>query len=135
MPKNYLITGGAGFIGSNYVQRLIYKGEKVTIFDNLSRPGSLTNLSWLRETKKPFTLIKADVRDSAAVNEAAQDKDVIVHLAAQVAVTTSVTDPREDFDINATGTFNVLEAARKSGKHPIVLFASTNKVYGGMEEL
>ncbi len=135
MSRNYLITGGAGFIGSNYVARLISRGERVTIFDNLSRPGSIMNLDWLESSKKPFNLIKGDVRDSSAINEAVKEKDVIVHLAGQVAVTTSVTDPRTDFEINANGTFNVLEAARNSEKNPIVLYASTNKVYGGMEDL
>src|SRR5664280_2577553 len=111
MARNFLITGGAGFIGSNLVSRLLRRGEKVTIFDNLSRSGSRLNLEWLRETygDNSFRLIKSDVRDVEAITKAARDADVIVHLAAQVAVTTSVTQPREDFEINAQGTFNVLE--------------------------
>jgi CDP-paratose 2-epimerase len=137
MIKTYLITGGAGFIGSNYVSRLLNRGEKVVVYDNLSRDGAKKNLIWLNETygKDAFTLIKEDIRDEKKIKTAAKDADVIVHLAGQVAVTTSVVNPREDFDINALGTFNVLEAARLSGKQPIVLYASTNKVYGGMEEI
>jgi CDP-paratose 2-epimerase len=137
MSQNYLITGGAGFIGSNYVSRLLQRGEKVTVFDNLSRAGARLNLEWLRETygDRGFKLVTADVRDAEAIRSAAAEADVIVHLAAQVAVTTSVTHPREDFEINAQGTFNVLEAARASRRNPAFLYASTNKVYGGMEDV
>ena len=137
MIRNYLVTGGAGFIGSNYVSRLLKRGEKVTVFDNLSRKGAAANLAWLRAEygANSFRLIQADVREAKAIGDAAADADVIVHLAAQVAVTTSVTHPREDFEINALGTFNVLEAARLSGRKPIFLFASTNKVYGGMDDV
>lgn len=137
MPRNYLITGGAGFIGSNYVARLLQRGEGVIIYDNLSRAGAVRNLDWLKSTygENSFRLIQADVRDAHSIQEAASEADVIVHLAGQVAVTTSVVDPRNDFEINALGTFNVLEAARLSGRDPIVIYASTNKVYGGMEEV
>lgn len=137
MPRNYLITGGAGFIGSNYVARLLQRGERVIIYDNLSRAGAVRNLDWLKSTygENSFRLIQADVRDAHSIQEAASEADVIVHLAGQVAVTTSVVDPRNDFEINALGTFNVLEAARLSGRDPIVIYASTNKVYGGMEEV
>ena len=137
MAQNFLITGGAGFIGSNFVSRLLRRGEQVTVFDNLSRAGSRLNLEWLRETygDNSFRLIKGDVRDAEAIQKAARDADVIVHLAAQVAVTTSVTQPREDFEINAQGTFNVLEAARASGHNPAIIYASTNKVYGGMDDV
>jgi CDP-paratose 2-epimerase len=136
MVKSYLVTGGAGFIGSNYVSKLIQRGENVTIYDNLSRSGSKLNLEWLRrEYGQSFILIEADIRDHNSIAEAAQGMNVIVHLAAQVAVTTSVTNPREDFEINALGTFNLVEAARLSGSKPVVLYASTNKVYGGMEEV
>ncbi len=137
MSGNYLITGGAGFIGSNYVNRLLQRGERVTIYDNLSRAGAVRNLDWLRKKfgENAFRLIQADVRDAATLQEAAKNADVILHLAGQVAVTTSVVDPRSDFEINALGTFNVLEAARLSGRDPIVIYASTNKVYGGMEEV
>jgi len=137
MAKRFLVTGGAGFIGSNYVARLLSRGEQVSILDNLSRAGSRMNLRWLQDKfgEKAFRLFTGDIRDPDIVQTAAQDADVIVHLAAQVAVTTSVTAPREDFEINALGTFNVLEAARASGRSPIILYASTNKVYGGMEEV
>ncbi|HNK64607.1 MAG TPA: SDR family NAD(P)-dependent oxidoreductase, partial [Anaerolineales bacterium] len=114
MSKQYLVTGGAGFIGSNYVHRLLERGEKVTIYDNLSRGGAPRNLEWLKQEfgDQAFEVIVADVRDAARITEAAKTSDVIVHLAGQVAVTTSVTDPRDDFESNAFGTFNVLEAAR-----------------------
>jgi len=137
MTKNYLVTGGAGFIGSNYVHRLVSRGEKVTVFDNLSRGGAPRNLEWLKQTHgaDAFRMVVGDVRDSVAITEAAQGADVIVHLAGQVAVTTSVVNPREDFEINALGTFNTLEAARASGRRPIFLYASTNKVYGGMDDV
>ncbi|HVN15824.1 MAG TPA: GDP-mannose 4,6-dehydratase [Anaerolineales bacterium] len=137
MTKNYLITGGAGFIGSNYVHRLVQRGENVTIYDNLSRGGAPRNLEWLKQTfgENAFNVITADIRDEARITEAARGADVIVHLAGQVAVTTSVINPREDFEINALGTFNVLEAARASGRKPIFIYASTNKVYGGMDDV
>jgi CDP-paratose 2-epimerase len=132
-----LITGGAGFIGSNYSARCLQRGESIKIFDNLSRAGSRLNLMWLENSygKKSFELIEGDVRDSTAINKAAKGAQRILHLAAQVAVTTSVTDPETDFAINAQGTFNVLEAARNSGENPALIFASTNKVYGGMENV
>lgn len=137
MAGNILVTGGAGFIGSNYVDRLLSRGEQVTIFDNLSRSGATRNLEWLerKHGKDSFRLVIGDVRNQQAIQTTARDADVILHLAAQVAVTTSVTDPRTDFEINAMGTFNVLEAARLSRRQPVVLYASTNKVYGGMEDV
>lgn len=137
MSKKYLVTGGAGFIGSNYVSRLLSRGEKVTIYDNLSRPGSRLNLRWLMDTygDRSFELVIDDVRNAGMLVYASSKADVIVHLAAQVAVTTSVIHPREDFEINAMGTFNVMEAARINERHPVVIYASTNKVYGGMEEV
>ena len=132
-----LITGGAGFIGSNYAARCIARGDRIVLFDNLSRSGAITNLQWLRDQfgERSFEFIQGDVRDAEAIKSAAAHADRIVHLAAQVAVTTSVTDPRPDFEINANGTFNVLEAARASGRNPSILYASTNKVYGGMEDV
>jgi len=137
MTTNYLITGGAGFIGSNYVHRLLKRGEKVTIYDNLSRAGAKRNLAWLQETfgEKAFNLVVGDVREAVLLSAVCREAEVIVHLAAQVAVTTSVSLPREDFEVNALGTFNVLEGARLSGRRPIVLYASTNKVYGAMENV
>ncbi len=134
---HYFITGGAGFIGSNYVARLLGRGERVTVYDNLSRAGAERNLAWLRSRfgQNAFTLIRGDVRDADLLASSLGDADVVVHLAAQVAVTTSVEDPRTDFEINALGTFNVLEAVRQSPKRPMVIYASTNKVYGGMEDV
>ncbi len=137
MSLNYLITGGAGFIGSNLVCRLLERGENVTIYDNLSRAGAPKNLLWLEKQfgKDSFRLVVGDIRDSELLADSAENMDVIAHLAGQVAVTTSVTDPREDFECNALGTFNALEAARRSRRNPIFLYASTNKVYGGMEDV
>lgn len=137
MARNYLITGGAGFIGSNYVHRLLQRGESVAVYDNLSRAGAPRNLTWLQETfgKDAFRLIVGDLRDADLLAESARDADVIVHLGGQVAVTTSVTHPRDDFEANALGTFNALEAARRSGRDPIFIYSSTNKVYGGMEDV
>ena len=137
MTRNYLVTGGAGFIGSNYVHRLIQRNEHVTIFDNLSRAGAPRNVDWLKSQfgDDAFRLIVGDVRSADQIAEAAKDADIIVHLAGQVAVTTSVTNPRDDFEANALGTFNTLEAARLSGRDPIFIYASTNKVYGGMDDV
>ena len=137
MTMRYLVTGGAGFIGANYVHRLLGRGAEVVVYDNLSRAGTEANVEWLRAQHgvDSFHLLVADVRDADALAHAARQADVIVHLAAQVAVTTSVEDPRTDFEINALGTFNALEAARLSGRRPVFLYASTNKVYGGMEDV
>ncbi len=131
-----LVTGGCGFIGSNLMDRLLTRGANAVAFDNLSRRGATKNAEWLRDKyNSKFELIRGDIRDPRSIADAARDADVIFHLAAQVAVTTSVTNPREDFDINAVGTFNTLEAARASGRNPIFVFASTNKVYGEMEDV
>ena len=137
MTRNYFVTGGAGFIGSNYAHKLIQRGEKVTIFDNLSRAGAPRNIAWLEETfgKNAFRLIVGDVRSADLLAESAKDADVFVHLAGQVAVTTSVTNPRDDFEANALGTFNALEAARLSKRDLIFIYSSTNKVYGAMEDV
>ena len=137
MPKNYFITGGAGFIGANYVARLLKRDENVTVYDNLSRGGVKKNLDWLREEcgEDSFDLIVGDIRDASLLTSSVRGADVIVHLASQTAVTTSVSQPREDFEINAVGTFNVLEAARLSGRNPVVVYSSSNKVYGGMEDV
>ena len=135
MAKNYFITGGAGFIGSNYVSRLMERGDNVTIYDNLSRAGAARNLAWLQSKfgEGAFRLTVGDVRNADLITDSSREAEIIVHLAAQVAVTTSVVNPREDFEINALGTFNVLEAARLGERKPVFLYASTNKVYGGME--
>lgn len=134
----YLIFGGAGFIGSNLAFRLAANGETVVIADNLSRQGSKLNLAWLQQEYPDITFRQCDIRNRAEIDALFQQDnsyDAVIHLAAQVAVTTSVTDPQIDFDINALGTFNLLEAVRQSGADPVFLYASTNKVYGGMDHI
>jgi nucleoside-diphosphate-sugar epimerase len=131
---NHLITGGAGFIGCNLADTLLRRGEQVTVLDNLSRPLTPLNLQWLQGRHgEKLRFVKADIRDADAMRAAVAGHGVVYHLAGQVAVTTSVADPRGDFEANALGTLNVLEAARTAATPPIVFFASTNKVYGGME--
>jgi CDP-paratose 2-epimerase len=130
-----LITGGAGFIGCNLAHACISGGHRVALLDNLSRRGSAANLAWLRELHgDAFDFVQADIRDAEAMVRAAEGQEAIYHLAAQTAVTTSVADPRPDFEINALGTFNMLEAARRAAHDPVFIYASTNKVYGGMED-
>lgn len=131
-----IITGGAGFIGSNAANRFLGRGDDVVVIDDMSRPGVDSNLAWLDE-QGSLTFLKLDVRDANAVKGAFddhRDARLVLHLAGQVAVTTSVADPRSDFEINALGTFNVLEAARHAEIDAPIIFSSTNKVYGGMEE-
>jgi len=131
-----LITGGAGFVGANLAHRLLSQGTSVLLFDNLSRAGVERNLQWLRDTHGSRVEIEvADVRDRAAVTRAVRKARQVFHFAAQVAVTTSLTGPVEDFEVNARGTLNVLEAARAQAEPPPVVFTSTNKVYGNCEDL
>lgn len=131
-----LITGGCGFIGTNFAEYFANKDWDITVLDNLSRKGSTENVKWLQKTFPNLRFVKADIRtDNAILREEVQQHDVIFHLAAQVAVTTSVQNPREDFEINVVGTLNVLEAIRGTGASPILIFASTNKVYGGMDDV
>jgi CDP-paratose 2-epimerase len=131
-----LITGGAGFIGVNLAHRLLTAGYSVRVFDSLVRPGVRENLRWLRATHPQRLEIQTgDVRDAAALGAAVKDTQHIFHFAAQVAVTTSLLDPREDFAINAGGTLNLLEAARAAAARPGVTFASTNKVYGALDDI
>ena len=131
-----LITGGAGFIGSNLAHRLLASGRQVRVLDNLSRPGVEQNLQWLRQQHGPLLeFVRADVRDAAAVAQALAGVQQVFHFAAQVAVTTSLENPQEDFAINAQGTLNVLEAARARPVPPAIFMTSTNKVYGGLEDL
>jgi CDP-paratose 2-epimerase len=132
-----VITGGAGFIGSNTAARFMRDGHIVVVIDDLSRRGTDKNLEWLKE-QGSFEFSKTDIRNAPALAEVVArhaDARAVLHLAAQVAVTTSVEDPRTDFEINALGTFNVLEAVRKHARDALVVFASTNKVYGGLEHL
>ena len=135
-PLHSIITGGAGFIGCHLAHFLLERGHKVTIYDNLSRRGVDKNLAWLQAGHgAALRFIRGDVRDYPALSQAIIGADRVYHLASQVAVTTSVADPRTDFEINALGTFNVLEAVRTQVPQAIVFYASTNKVYGGMAEL
>jgi CDP-paratose 2-epimerase len=132
-PK-VLITGGAGFIGTNLAKSFLEEGRPVAVLDNLSRAGVRANLSYLQSRfKGNVEFHEADVRDRAAVRETVAEADVIFHFAAQVAVTTSLEDPLGDFGVNAAGTLNVLEAARLSPRRPTLLFTSTNKVYGALD--
>jgi CDP-paratose 2-epimerase len=131
-----LITGGAGFIGTNLAARLARDGRRVRILDSLHRPGVETNLAWLRERYgRAIEFAPGDVRDARAVDRAVEGVARIFHLAAQVAVTTSLADPREDFDVNLGGTLNVLEAARRQPAPPGIVFTSTNKVYGELADI
>src|SRR5579864_292889 len=132
--RNVVIFGGAGFIGSNWAEHLLsFTSAQVHIFDNLSRVGVENNLRWLESifsSSGRLRITIGDIRDFNSVRRVVASADEIYHFAAQVAVTTSITDPRNDFEVNAAGTFNILEAARASGRRPFLLFTSTNKVYG-----
>ncbi|MFL6784972.1 MAG: SDR family NAD(P)-dependent oxidoreductase [Sphingomicrobium sp.] len=131
-----LITGGAGFIGSNLADRLAAEGHQITIYDALSRTGVERNLAWLKDRHGPLiTHVAGDVRDEDELVRAAADVKAAFHMAAQVAVTTSLVDPREDFDINVRGTINLLDAIRARGEPVPVIFASTNKVYGDLGDI
>jgi CDP-paratose 2-epimerase len=134
--KVTLVTGGAGFIGTNLAHALASAGRRVRLFDNLSRPGVEKNLCWLQETHGDrIDFEKGDVRDAGAVRRAVQGTETVFHFAAQVAVTTSLVDPVHDYQVNALGTLNVLEAVRAQSAPPALLYTSTNKVYGGMEDV
>lgn len=131
-----LITGGAGFIGTNLADRLLSQGAPVLVLDDYSRAGVERNLAWLRARHAGRLQVETgDVRDIAAVRRAVDRADRIFHLAAQVAVTRSLVDPLRDFEINGRGTLNVLEAARARQRPPPILFTSTNKVYGALPDL
>ena len=131
-----VITGGCGFVGTNLAHRLARDGRPVCLLDNLSRPGVEDNLDWLRSTHgRDVHFQLGDVRDRAAVERAVAGASAVFHFAAQVAVTTSVRRPVEDFEINALGTLNVLEALRAQAKRPPLVFTSTNKVYGDLESV
>ena len=134
--RRLLITGGCGFVGCNLADQCIRDGDSVVLFDNLSRKGTEHNLTWLQSKHAGrFAFVKGDVRDYPALrNVVAAGFDAVYHTAGQVAVTTSVTQPREDFEVNALGTFNLLEAVRETQIDPALIFTSTNKVYGGIEQ-
>ncbi|NCR10830.1 MAG: NAD-dependent epimerase/dehydratase family protein [Microcystis aeruginosa LG13-11] len=131
----YLITGGCGFLGSNIAAQKLKEGEELLVFDNLYRSGSEQNLNWLR-TQGRFQFAHGDIRNTNDVNRTIKEfkPDVIFHLAGQVAMTTSIANPRMDFEINALGTLNVLEAVRQHSPDSVIVYSSTNKVYGDLEQ-
>ncbi|MBV9017235.1 MAG: NAD-dependent epimerase/dehydratase family protein [Alphaproteobacteria bacterium] len=134
--KPVLITGGAGFVGSNLADRLLRKGRRVRIVDSLARPGSEANLRWLlAQHRSRLQVDVADVRDGARLRAALADVGTVFHLAAQVAVTTSLENPEDDFTINARGTLDLLEALRERGHETRLIFTSTNKVYGAIDDI
>ena len=129
-------TGGAGFVGANLVDRLAADGERVLVYDNLARPGVEANAEWLRQRHGARVQIEiADVRDRYTLQDAVRRASMVYHFAAQVAVTTSLEDPKTDFEVNVAGTFNLLEALRRRENPPPLVFTSTNKVYGALEDL
>ncbi len=131
-----LVTGGAGFIGSNLAARLASDGHEVLVFDALARPGVEANLEWLRRRfPGRVRAITADIRDRDSVARAVSGAGAVFHMAAQVAVTTSIDDPELDFDVNLRGTLNVLEALRRQPNPAPIVFASTNKVYGNLADI
>jgi CDP-paratose 2-epimerase len=131
-----LITGGAGFVGTNLAHRLLVRGERVLLYDSLARPGVEQNLRWLRDTHGDLVEVEiADTRNAEALRAAVARATRVFHFAAQVAVTTSLLDPLDDFEVNARGTLNLLEAIRAQPSPPPLLFTSTNKVYGGLEDV
>lgn len=131
----YLITGGCGFLGSNIAAKLLNKGEELLVFDNLYRFGSQRNLNWLHGQGQ-FQFVHGDIRNMNDVERVIREfnPDAIFHLAGQVAMTTSIANPRMDFEINALGTFNVLEAVRQHSPDSVIVYSSTNKVYGDLEQ-
>lgn len=130
----YLITGGCGFLGSNIAAEVLKGGNELLIFDNLTRLGSYQNLEWLKG-QGDFRFVHGDVRITNDVDNVIKDfkPDVLYHLAGQVAMTTSISNPRLDFEVNVIGSFNVLNAVRRFSKESIVVYSSTNKVYGDLE--
>lgn len=131
-----LVTGGAGFIGSNLVDRLVRDGFQVVLYDSLARPGVERNLEWLRQCHGDrIELRRGDVRDAGALADAVRGAAAVFHLAAQVAVTSSLVDPLHDFGVNLAGTLNLLEAVRTLAEPVPVIFASTNKVYGDLADI
>ena len=135
-PGGVLIIGGAGFIGINLAHRLLCNGRAVRIYDTLSRPGAEQNLLWLRGIHGScLEFGRGDVRSTSGIRSALADIGTVFHLAAQVAVTTSLADPRGDFEVNAAGTLNLLEQIRETGRPVKLVFTSTNKVYGPLDDI
>lgn len=131
-----LITGGAGFIGTNLADRLLSQGRRVRLLDSMARPGTERNLSWLRARHQArLQIVRADLSAREPLRRAVADVGMVFHLAAQVAVTTSLARPDEDFAVNAAGTLNLLEALRERGAGAGLLFTSTNKVYGALDDI
>lgn len=135
--QKVLITGGAGFVGSNLTDKYLSKRCHVTVFDNLSRPGggakkNIEQILAKHEQNPNLEFIKGDIKDIHQLIDAMKDVDAVFHVAAQTAMTTSIDDPTDDFETNALGTFNVLEAVRRSDPSPIMIYTSTNKVYGDL---
>lgn len=136
MKALYLVTGGAGFIGTNLAARLCEDGARVRVLDNLSRRGSERNAAWLlQQFGSRVELQRGDVRDRSAVERALEGAEAVIHLAAQAAVTTSLQDPIGDFQVNALGTLHVLEALRAREVRPPLLFTSTSRVYGALDDV
>jgi CDP-paratose 2-epimerase len=131
VKRHVLVTGGCGFIGTHLANALASRGEHVVVLDNMARKGSEENRAWLMQRhRKTLAVEVADIRDEEAVDSLASRAKAVLHLAGQVAVTTSMDEPKQDFDVNAAGTLNVLEAVRRHNPQSPVIFASTNKVYG-----
>ncbi len=135
--KKALLTGGAGFIGTNAANYFLKKGWEITILDNFSRRGTRENANWLKNLfPEKLKIVEADiVTNFNVLKSKVKESDLIIHLAGQVAVTTSILNPRDDFKVNALGTFNVLEALRKTDSDATLVYPSTNKVYGKMQQL
>ncbi|MBE3605366.1 GDP-mannose 4,6-dehydratase [Campylobacter sp. RM13119] len=131
----YLITGGCGFLGSNISSKILEQGDELVVFDSLYRYGSYQNKEWL-ESKGEFVFMHGDIRNTNDIERAIKTHkpDVIYHLAGQVAMTTSISDPRMDFEVNAGGSFNLLNAVRLYSPDSAIIYSSTNKVYGDLEQ-
>ena len=134
--RHAVVFGGAGFIGCNVANRLLREGQRVVLFDSLARPGVERNLKWLKDQHGERLRVQiGDVRDPTLVRRAVRGAGQVFHFAAQVAVTTSLLDPVHDFEVNGRGTLNVLEAIRTQEVRPSLVFTSTNKVYGGLDDV